>query len=132
VAKKRRPNPLKERGPKIKAKVKGKKPPKPRSNPAGDFVDLGGLLFGMLGALFGARPLPPRPRVSKMGREEASDFIALHAQIRGVTGFHVSRDGLERRHAYKRASFRLHPDNKETGNYELFVKLQEAMEVLET
>jgi hypothetical protein len=179
---KRRPNPLKS--PKAKRRPKLK-------DPFGDAaffgIDPADVLFGMLGALFGARPfpqttlfqqyrcskcgaryqtnaqgpvsfcpmgcgettealgqagraMPPRARVQKMSREEAARFVAAHACVSpgkphagddcpSWADVLNSRDKQTR--AYRRSSARLHPDNKETGNHELFVKLQEAMEVLE-
>ena len=174
---KRRPNPLKPpkaKRPKLKnpfgAKLK---------NPFGDTAFFGpaDVLFGMLGALFGARPfpqttlfqqylcskcggryqtnaqgpvrfcpqgcgetmeplgqagraMPPRPRARTMSREEAANFIARQSgAIYTGSGLLAMPETVA--FAYRAAARRLHPDNKETGNHELFVKLQEAMEVLE-
>lgn len=75
-----------------------------------------------------ARPLPNRARVSKMSREDAAAFLSKHSEFT-VAGL-LNNTNTCLRPAYLQALKRLHPD-KATGNHELFVKLQEAMEVLE-
>ena len=75
------------------------------------------------------RAMPPRPRVQAISREHAARFIAEHAAW--GHWIDIDQDSTTRKAAYKRAAARLHPDNRETGNHELFLKLQEAMEVLE-
>jgi hypothetical protein len=70
----------------------------------------------------------PKPLVPKMSRIEASAFLWAHSGVR--SNDHYRKEQVLRE-AYRRAAFKLHTDNKATGNHELFVKLQEAMEVLE-
>lgn len=146
-----------KRGPKVKVKRKGKRPPK-LSNPFPEafgndpLMGLAASVAGMLGIMFGMRadpkrlicPVchqthwphcqPPRRRVKvQMSREEAARFIAHQADSGDGTplAVNIRTDPQRRKNAYREAARRLHPDNKATGNHELFVKLQEAMEVLE-
>jgi hypothetical protein len=69
-----------------------------------------------------------------MSRAEAAGFVYSHCLngpgwIPNVSDIYTQAQA--RAQAYKYAAKKLHPDNKETGNHELFVTLQEAMEVLE-
>jgi hypothetical protein len=72
--------------------------------------------------------VPGKPGIRRMNRLEAAAFLWKHSHVRSNDHY---RKPEVRREAYRKASRKLHPDNKETGNEELFKKLQEAMEVLE-
>jgi len=149
--------------------------PKRPKRPEPDFLDMAGMLAGMLGALFGrsvnglpainryqcsrcgvrvtmgvvprycpngcgetmrpfmpttgAWPPPPKPSVPKMSRVAAARFLSKFSSFT-VSGL-LEHTNTCARPAYLQAVKYLHPDNKETGSHELFLKLQEAMEVLE-
>jgi hypothetical protein len=78
------------------------------------------------------RAFPSKPRVVAMTKQEAAIFILRHCgasdSIRDQSDV-IDRPQV-RKMLYRRAAAKLHTDNKETGNHDLFVKLQEAMEVL--
>lgn len=66
-------------------------------------------------------------------KTEAALFI-ISQQDTGVTGgaYTVVENPEKRQEVYRRAAKRLHPDNPDTGNSDLFVKLQQALSLLET
>ena len=84
----------------------------------------------------------PRPKVTprnlpkktggktlEQARAEAAEFITKHAGCPDMAKS-ITADGGARRIVYRTAAAALHPDNRETGNSELFVKLQDAMRIL--
>ena len=65
----------------------------------------------------------------KMSREDAAEFVAKYSGLTMDVLYRFPARYLN--DAYRRAAGVLHPDNKVTGNHELFVRLQRAKEVLE-
>jgi hypothetical protein len=70
-----------------------------------------------------AAPGTQRP----MTRGEAAMFVAAYAVM---PHDQVSENAEVREAAYRKAARDLHPDNKQTGDHGLFVKLQEAITIL--
>jgi hypothetical protein len=62
-------------------------------------------------------------------KEEAASFI-IAQQDTPAPAYSVIADAALRTEVYRRAAARLHPDSP-TGSHELFVKLQQAKEILE-
>jgi hypothetical protein len=70
-----------------------------------------------------AAPEPERPPT----REEAALFLATWSM---VPKDYILEGSESRDEAYRKAAMQLHPDNKSTGNHELFVKLQAMRKAL--
>lgn len=77
---------------------------------------------------FRALPEPPPAANGKMTREEAAQFMGQHG---GYTSSVILGSENVRIDAYRRSAMKLHPDNKTTGDEELFKKLQKAKKALE-
>lgn len=70
------------------------------------------------------------PAPAFRSKEEAAEFIKDQAGV-GWNIYELANDHNTRQTAYRAAAKRLHPDSPETGNHELFVKLQQALAYLE-
>lgn len=63
-------------------------------------------------------------------KDDAASFI-VNQQDTPVPPYQVIADAALRQEVYRRAARRLHPDNAQGGNHELFVKLGQALAMLE-
>jgi len=61
---------------------------------------------------------------------QAAAFIASHTGLARIFSADIGTSEVMFKAAYKEAAKRLHPDNIQTGNNELFVKLQDAAAVV--
>jgi len=61
---------------------------------------------------------------------QAAAFIASHTGLARIFSADIGTSEVMFKAAYKEAAKRLHPDNIQTGNNELFVKLQDAAAIV--
>jgi hypothetical protein len=83
---------------------------------------------GKAGAHYeGYKTLPPGDPL-EFDVKAATDFLSEHSDYSAAV---ITNAAGKFEAAYKKAVRKLHPDNQQTGNHELFVKLQKAKSLLE-
>lgn len=83
-------------------------------------VNVASSVFNLVNEFFAIFGRPTLARDSQSALRNALDLLEI--------GWPATREEIES--AFRRAAFRYHPDNKETGNEELFKKVSEARSVL--